>query len=350
MADREQDLAQFKRCFDENGSNKSIAQLRWQYLERFEGVGPLAAMGLANAADPDGSLSGIYAVFPNSFVISGERLLGAQSIDTLTAKDFRGKGIFNSLAEIVYNESSRFDIKFVYGFPNSNSAPGFFNKLGWTRLSSIPLMVKPLNLRFIVSKILVLKKLKRFFPSFQIYPKRLLFDASVNIEHDVPYDLKYSCLWQSYSRYLNIAVDRNSEYMIWRLNQKPEVRYSNLACFDGKGAMVAICIYTDRYKHEGHIGYIMDLIYDEDYLSEAQILLNNVCVNLAERNCDAILSWNFSHSPNNKLYKKSGFYKLPNQLRPIELSFGVRSFDGSLNNEVSTISNWYLSYLDSDTV
>ncbi len=41
---------------------------------------------------------------------------------------------------------------------------------------------------------------------------------------------------------------------------------------------------------------------------------------------------------------------LPERLRPIELHFGARALDASLEAVVYDAARWYLSYADSDTV
>jgi hypothetical protein len=62
------------------------------------------------------------------------------------------------------------------------------------------------------------------------------------------------------------------------------------------------------------------------------------------------LSWCFPHSPNYSSFRLNGFVVLPERLRPIELHFGARAFDDGLARLVHDRSQWYVSYLDSDTV
>ena len=51
-----------------------------------------------------------------------------------------------------------------------------------------------------------------------------------------------------------------------------------------------------------------------------------------------------------KIFKNQLFFKLPEKLKPIELHFGVKSFNNDISSIVNKRDNWYLSYSDSDTV
>lgn len=76
---------------------------------------------------------GHYAVVPLRLRNSKENLSGYLSMTTMVAKDFRRFGLFQTLANSVYEyiESLK-EPSVVLGFPNDNSAPGFKKRLGWT--------------------------------------------------------------------------------------------------------------------------------------------------------------------------------------------------------------------------
>ena len=92
----------------------------------------------------------------------------------------------------------------------------------------------------------------------------------------------------------------------------------------------------------------MDLIYDLKSPKVGKLLLKYANTYIQNKNADCILSWCMEHSPNYSVFKSESYYKMPKRLRPIELHFGVRSFDN--NNIINKRENWYISYSDSDTV
>lgn len=342
--ENEQDLDLVNHLFNKNNSPRTLQHLKWQYIDSYSKEGRLILGGI-NPSLVDG-LTGIYAVFQNRFITDNQKVTGSQSLDTLVAPEARGQGLFNKLASQVYTEAKNRNIAFVYGFPNGNSAHGFFNKLDWINLDPVPFLVLPLRSRYILSKLPIIKKVAKFLPNIT-YLKKIKYQADLNIVKDAPIGSDYDQLWTAFSKKINTGLIRDSEYINWRLS-RPSEDYQNFAIFNDKGDMQAICFYSLKEKHGGLIGYIMDLIYLEDKLGS--IVLNKALHDLKNNNCDAVLAWNFDHSPNHSAYKTNGFLPLPEKVRPIELHFGVRVFNQDLKNILSNRKNWYLSYFDSDTV
>jgi hypothetical protein len=68
--------------------------------------------------------------------VDNEIKLVLQSGDTITNENHRKKGLFIRLAEETYQYAESENFEYVFGFPNKNSAHGFFQKLGWEKLGS----------------------------------------------------------------------------------------------------------------------------------------------------------------------------------------------------------------------
>src|SRR5687768_10595824 len=71
-----------------------------------------------------------YGVIPCVVLIESEEILAAQSADTMTHENHRNRGLFVQLALKTYELAKEEKIKFIFGFPNKNSYPGFV-KLNW---------------------------------------------------------------------------------------------------------------------------------------------------------------------------------------------------------------------------
>lgn len=72
-----------------------------------------------------------YGVFPCFVKCKDQIFLAAQSGDTMTHPAHQGKGLFIKLALMTYDYVKSKGVKFVFGFPNQNSYPGFIKKLNW---------------------------------------------------------------------------------------------------------------------------------------------------------------------------------------------------------------------------
>jgi hypothetical protein len=82
------------------------------------------------AVDENNNEGAYYGVFPIKIIYNNKELLAAQSGDTMTLLQHRGKGLFTNLARHTFAYASEVGVAFIFGFPNNNSLPGF-KKMGW---------------------------------------------------------------------------------------------------------------------------------------------------------------------------------------------------------------------------
>lgn len=115
----------------------------------------------------NGEPAAYYGVFPCILYNKHGEILACQSGDTITHIRHQRKGLFVHLAKITYELALKEGIKLVFGFPNENSAPGFYNKLGWEKSREflhLEFNVNSLNFYGISNKIKPLSGIyKRYF-------------------------------------------------------------------------------------------------------------------------------------------------------------------------------------------
>lgn len=97
------------------------------------------------AVDEDGTVAGQYVVVPVQLTIDGAVDDGALSLLTLVDPRYRGQGVFTALARDVIDDCAARGRRFIIGFPNPNSYPGFVRVLGFRDIGSVPLMLRPLQ-------------------------------------------------------------------------------------------------------------------------------------------------------------------------------------------------------------
>jgi hypothetical protein len=110
----------FKICF---GETLDRQLWEWAYLKNPTGR-PIIVVALVN-----GNVIGHYAMIPIPFIQENLQYLGYLSMTTMVHPDYRKYGLFQELASIAY--ANALPKTFVYGFPNSNSTPGFKKRLEW---------------------------------------------------------------------------------------------------------------------------------------------------------------------------------------------------------------------------
>lgn len=336
-----QTLPKLKECFELNGSPKEVNKIKWQYFENPEKSNHVEISYDENAK----KTAGIYAVFNVKFKIGDNEFVGVQSLDTLVDLNYRGIGLFKTLAKNVYDKVIKSDRALVYGFPNGNSIHGFKKNLKWEVLDPIPFLIKPLRSKYFTDKVKFLK----FLPNLKLSFSRFKNENNCVIRENIPFPKEVNVLWDSFSSNFEVAVVRNQEYLNWRYS-KPGENYQTAHYYNNDGDYLGYIIYVVKEKHGGKIGYIMELIFDTNMSNIGEKLLNFAIHKINKKKADCILAWSFEHSPNYISFKNKRFLKMPEKIRPIELHFGVRSFKDDFAKLLYDRKNWYLSYSDSDTV
>ena len=145
-----------------------------------------------------------------------------------------------------------------------------------------------------------------------------------------------------------VCVDLGGACINKRIIQKPAEHYYRYGIYI-QDKLAGVIVFSIKNKHDGLIGYIMELIYDPSKPAAGKALLKFANGLFKKQRVDVVLTWCLPHSFNYNCYRSTGYYVLPEKLRPQKLYLGARVFDEKLNSVVHDIKNWYISYSDSDT-
>jgi len=203
----------------------------------------------------DGILMAYYGVVPCVVVIEGQNYLAAQSVDTMTHPRAQKQGLFTLLAEKTYELAKANHIKFVFGFPNQNSFPGFV-KLGWTfteqRMKMFKISVRTIPFAKIVTRTKVLDVpytlLLRLFFETKIDAQKLFQSNVSGVKHDQRF-IEYKAYHKSFLTSLGDAAawfrcDRVLHIGYLRIGNAPNPSLLNklkrIAMFTGCTEILAI--------------------------------------------------------------------------------------------------------------
>lgn len=103
---------------------------RW-YIEN-----PFGRVLSFNAFDGD-KMVAHYACIPTKLVFGNSVVDGIHSMATVTHPDYRGKGLFKTLAKLTYDYAKEQGCKFVIGVANANSFPGFIKYFDFKFISQL---------------------------------------------------------------------------------------------------------------------------------------------------------------------------------------------------------------------
>ena len=184
-------------CFNDKINTKIVRQ---RYLEN-----PLDELQMCVAIS-NGSIVANYAVAPSYISIGENRFKSAISLNTMTHPDFIGQGLFVKLAQKLYIKLKEENYRILYGFPNYISNRTFISKLNWRNIYEIP------TLELMVSG-----------------PIEYKLDEITEKENSKNFNNYHSN---------KIHIDKNSDYLRWRYEEKPNSRYYFLETING-----GWCIY-----------------------------------------------------------------------------------------------------------
>ena len=97
------------------------------------------------AYNSDGLAVAYYGVVPCFLQCGHDKILAAQSADTMTHPKFRFKGMFVELSNITFDLCRSSGIRVIFGFPNQNSYHGAVHKLGWKMTDTMECFLIPIN-------------------------------------------------------------------------------------------------------------------------------------------------------------------------------------------------------------
>lgn len=280
----------------------------------------------------DGAIVGISGYIQSRMQFGETSGTAVQAVDSFVSETMRGKGIFTRLAQAYDDNARASETDLIWGFPNDNAAPAWYGKLGWHRHGQAPFMIKPLRAGFFSRKL----KLPINFP--------LTFARDQQIEAVTRIGDWGDALWDKVSPDIGVGTIRDRAFLQHRLFDAPQASAYRVVA-DTSSNSAALVTTREADKHGGRIAYVMEALGGPSL----QPLLMSELGRLASHGVEIALAWSFPWSPNYRSLRKAGFMPLPERLRPIRIWFGSTPKTAQADR-ANREGQWYLSYLDSDTV
>lgn len=278
--------------FRDNPAGESIIQLAW---------------------DAD-VLASHYAVTPAVLSVDGREIRSGLDVTTMTHPDYRGRGLFRTLATETYDCSAQSGLAMVWGFPNRNSHRGYVQDLDWVDIWEIP------TLRWHMPVSLEL-------PS-----------ASLSVTEVFSFDERFDSLWEDAKFNHCVMVRRDCRYLRWRYITNPTEQYRILVCED-RSALLGYAVFK-RYKDELQV---VDLLTKEDVEVGCQLILAVARI-ASEELLDAVSLWLNVTDPLHQALERLGF----ENAAPVTYFAGLVLRPETLDARVCDFRNWHVTMGDSD--
>lgn len=330
--------AAYARLFTQEGEVKSPAFLKWRFAKNPHGNGYFAL------ARHDGRIIGMIALIATKFHVDGKPVNGIQAVDTIVSPEAQGNALFSRMGQAIYYNGDVHGADFLWGFPNAQAKRGWFGRLGWSRLGTVPFVAKPLRTGYLLSR-LSSKLASLDFPIGGIFGAR---SGQAEIAERFGTDVQNLCDLTNGSR--PVMIEYSPQYLNWRLFDCPNQEYRVVVHRDAAGQIIAMVATFIADKHGTRIAYLMEALGDPSSGAELGTLLRSELHHARCSGASLSLGWNIPTSPNSRTLRRAGFFPLPDRLRPVEMHFGARPLTNDIPTAIQHRGSWYLSYLNSDTV
>ena len=260
------------RMFELADDPKDADLLNWQYLEHLGG--PYLAIAHDGSGPVDGG-GAMYAAFPTQFRVDGSTRTVIQSFDTLTLPDYRGRGLFVRLAEVVYEGAAADGVAGVYGFPNDASVSGFRKRLSWTIMDPLPMMARPIGLRY---------------PRVRVGARHPMVAEEATSSGPPTLPTGIDELFDEIAGPGYVGLQRDHQYLAWRL-ARPGAQYRVHSVRGESGRLEALGICELTIKHGCALGYVMELMHRPGNRSAGRRVGRAMVAELRRRGADMVLAW-----------------------------------------------------------
>ena len=243
----------------------------WNWKHNFNPFGP--SLGLIAKSHSNTKLVSIRAFLLWKFLNEkGVEVKAIRPVDTVTDKDWRGRGLFKSLTLKGIKKFSVSDRRLIFNTPNSNSLPGYI-KMGWKVSEELQLSFRftgviRLVCDFALNCLPGLEPNNRYFSS-NVVRNFSSLDAS---ELDEVISFMLECEKKRHS--IGLRTARSYDYFYWRYISNPNIDYFVYTSrgLDGKLDKLAIVRRDSRNLLNG---VVLNEMYTFDNAIESYKLLVN---------------------------------------------------------------------------
>lgn len=293
---------------------------------------------------------GHYAMLPIYLDLFNKIVLCAQSVDTLTHRDFRGEGIFTSLASRCYKNVMKDGVDIMIGYPNMYSYPGFVSKLNWNS----PFVVEELAFVLNQKRVDVMKRSNPLLKSLSeslIRTKEKKWNKKIisskyhikNVDK-IDFDLKVIKDWllNKYSCF----IERDNNYLKWRYFQDPFNKSSSIRLIYHNDKIKGFYVLKIKnYAHRGNlvIGHIMEILSDPEDKNIYWLMLKDIEKKCIEENVDILHIYTHKTQHDYEYLHMYGFGKFDEKKYIIRINKDFENYQNILDEK-----KWYVSLGDSD--
>ncbi|MDP8223989.1 MAG: GNAT family N-acetyltransferase [Candidatus Lernaella stagnicola] len=281
-------------------------------------------------------------------------VLSAHSCDTAVSASAQGKGLLGHLARTQYDRLREADFAFAWAFPNQRIHPIRTKGLAWTDVASFPFMLRPLDVKAVLSGALGKGLAEMLGPVAAAMWRRIAPErdagAPLRLVPVERFGVAADDIWAQTRERLRIAVVRDAAALNARYAQTPGAPY-RLYHVEVEDAAVGVVV-TRLLPKRGLLTYaICEMLLPEEHLHLADDVVALLIHEAREAGAQVAGALCFSHQPEHRAFTRNDFVSVPTRFHPEPTYFcAYPLLPDNQAEAVNDAENWYLTWGDQDTV
>ena len=303
-------------------------------------------------------LAAMTAALPQAFLINGERHLVCSSCDSAVHPDFRGSSLSMRISirmsvehGLIQGWSNKSSIAVGKRFSRKNyNQWRHRTNATWRTMRVVPL-VKPIDWSYMVHRSTNINLPGHIAAAVATGAQRVAAPfgkptpaADIDVFRLENFDSRIDDLWRRASREHSVIAIRDSAYLNWRFNGRPDATYVCLAAADGSN-LLGYLVYRMVEQDGARWAYIVDFLTEGDPASTFALLVARAEELMMRDGAKAIVCF-IAKAPFRQALRRAGFYPSV---------FGTRSYlTGAVITEdlrlqpFAEIQKWFVSMADGD--
>ena len=295
----------------------------------------------------DDNIGGINGFLAAKFICGAQEVYAAQSCDSAVLKQYRGKGVFTAIIKEAQEQLQFEGVDFLFGFPNSNSYPGFI-KLGWKHETDFCRFFLPIDW-YVLLKNKIGKACA--YIAHALLTKITLFrlnrlaaepvNCTINSYNCCPFSEEDCATINNCGQ---IMAKRSIGYYTFRLDANPTQNFEYVVAREENRLLGFIVYYV--YNNEINIVDWFCSSHNNTFFILAKIIkqllgqgakINILMVNTSSEEAEVMRRLGFWNSAN-KIFRRP---KSP---------LIIYSMNKAIETELHTPKKWLLRHIDNDTI
>jgi ribosomal protein S18 acetylase RimI-like enzyme len=347
-------LTEIRKILREVGShNVEIYNDRywdWQYKDLPTGISFVYA-----AWDGD-KIIGYFHVPVYQAFINGQIQLIGNVQDVAVISDFRGMGVFRSLAEFANQDLDAAELDFLYTFPNKSSIRTFRSYNNFSPICTLPSYFRPIDTGRMLQEKSGLLGLARILGPvvdflLNVFSKSISLDSisldDVSVRHFTEIDESVESVFREYGRSFSNHIIRDAAWLDWRYLRSVRGRHQILGLIES-GQVTAAVVLKEETIMNASACVVMDFAFTNGKEKSLLYLIQNILRNSKHTEWDSSLMYISGSSPFLASLKRLGFIQVPEFVNPRVLNLLGRSANQFSEESFIQKDNWLVTLGDWD--